>query len=1177
MNTDRSTARARDRGALLGLLVSCAICAFVTGPGQAADTPGNLVTDPSFDRADAAFWSDVPEHITTERAHSGTRAVKLAAAEDVDAHFTRDQVVTQRIAIKPSTEYQVRAWVFVPEDFRTGDAKGNVRGAHVDVAVYDGNGKVLDPIWTVAGLPELRCETATGGRWAQLDSVFRTDPAAAFAVIRLGMADTGTAYFDDVSLEEYAGPQDDNTGDCATMAAGFKRHLAVVAAAIREEVDPFEMPRAEIDTLITEARAKIALLAEAGAKAPGPEEQTLVKQIRVHLSRLPAAPLWDFVDAKDWRPSNRKAIWIEPQSERVRASGRGIVLCVSKDMMLGASRRQNASPTVLKLTRTSFARFNRLALWVCVTGSTHQFLDIAAMPPKSRGMTDTDRNQWLKKDDWTRVVWDFHYHDEAYRSRINALYMRTQNRGAFPGEGTEQKYFITDAVLLRVKPRKCSGWAPDPTVVATTQAGYKPIGRKVALIHGDVAGDRFVLRDLTANRDVFSGRIEARQYPATSCKIADFSAFEQPGRYEIQVGEITSHPFTIAEDALRPAVDAALYFLRCDRSACDTPYHKATSLDDARRLDNGRHQDFTGGWYDAGDTYQIPGNTAKMCRAALRLHEAAGPWRVTTDPVAAMSDILLARGRIESPLRPRLGPGLWKDTDNLLEEIRWGLEFLFRHQDPSGGVYAGQTPTKLTKEEKAKMLWAWYVQSYFTDNIVGTDDDKWWNMRVRSPDSLSTFLFMDTTARAAVLFRTRAPELAARCLAAAEKAWQYSLTAPGNADGTGLSSSVEARSAAVLGCMQLYRATGNDAHRKATVAKAKGLVDLLNLSFSQIPEERITGFFWCSPRRATPFANVQHLAMPYVALSHLCRMLPDEPDWIRWYAALRISDRHYWRKLTAFHAPYRCMPGGLFSPEDVAKPLPDRGPGSLLKSFPREKFVPLGSLFLRHFSAAKARGANTWPRASNACVLQSAVALTHMALAANDPAIEQLARDQLNWLLGNNPFAVSTVTGVGADPILGMSGEAYIPGRVCYGAIGWDLVNNAPFHSRNSRAYNAMQWKEASIANSAPFIEAAGILSCPASVSGVVREKGTALAGATVTFRRGGRQLTAVTGNDGRFGPVELSAGGTWRIEAGSVHVPVTTVSGGHYDIPIDTASEIALVLTGPEVMTPGQEAEIAA
>jgi len=961
---------------------------------------------------------------------------------------------------------------------------------------------------------------------------------------------------------------------CVATASVLQRDLDAVRLAIEQEADPFQTPRADLVRIMGEAQAGIGRLREAGAVTPGPEEQKVLETVRSLLARLPGKPLWQFVDAEGWRPIVPEGMWAAPApDDSGPGSGKGLVVNIRREMKLGGKSRRKAFPVLLKtIPSGQFAGYNRLVVWVRLTGCSHQFLDIVAYAKGLSSYSDTDRNHWLREDHWVRVVWDFHYRDEEYRTKIDTLYLRGQNRGAVPGESDLQQYFIRNPVLLRVKPRKCRGWDPDPTLVVADQVGYKPVGRKIGLVNEAAPGETFVLREAATGKAVHEGALKATTTPIGPFKLADFSDFERDGRFELCVGPLRSHPFEIREDALRPALESAMYFLRCDRSACDTPYQRATSLDDARRLDNGERQDFTGGWYDAGDTYQVPGNTMLACHHLSRLREVSGPLQFSgSGPVRRMSDVLLAMKRIETPLRPPYEVVLWRDPDHLLDETRWGLEFLLKHQDSSGGVYYGQHPHGVTPEQKERMYWAFYVQGYYSDNVIGTDDDKWWNTTMPPQESGTMFVFVDLMSRAAIAFREKDPEFAARCLAAAKQGWQYNRAE----DKSEWANGAVPASAAVLAAVELFRASGGAQIKAEAVARGDRLADLVQLDFSFAQAEKVTGFFWNGATRASPFINVQWLAFPYVALAELCRAFPDEPEWIRWYAALRISGRFYWEKMCAFHAPYNCAPPGLFPEMDVKAELGDGGEGRMLARYPREKFVPVGKLFLRHFAGARARGANTWPRASNACFIQSAVALIRMAMATDDPGLEALARDQLHWVLGVNPFAVSTITGVGAEPILGMSGQAYIPGKVCYGGVGWDLANDCPFHSRNARGYHALQWKEASIVNSAPFIQAAGLLCAPAHVSGRVTENGKPLAGKTVRLQRKERSVEAVSDADGNFGPVAVNAGGEWRVGVDGVSVPIMAVSGRRYRTSLDVAREASFVLAVPAVLKAGVPASV--
>ena len=202
---------------------------------------GDLVADPSFEaigqqEGNGEAWPNAARYVTDERAHSGRYAVKLSAPSQVANHFTRTQVLTGRISVRPSAEYEVSVWVFVPSDFGTSDVSANVRGAHLGVATHDTRGETIDQIWTVAGLPELRQAASTQGEWRRLSCRFDTVPAVATVVIRLGIADTGTAYFDDLELKEIAakGTRDLMAqGDCARICSRNCRGRRVVSCVPR--------------------------------------------------------------------------------------------------------------------------------------------------------------------------------------------------------------------------------------------------------------------------------------------------------------------------------------------------------------------------------------------------------------------------------------------------------------------------------------------------------------------------------------------------------------------------------------------------------------------------------------------------------------------------------------------------------------------------------------------------------------------------------------------------------------------------------------------------------------------------------------------------------------------------------------------------------------------------------
>ena len=84
-----------------------------------------------------------------------------------------------------------------------------------------------------------------------------------------------------------------------------------------------------------------------------------------------------------------------------------------------------------------------------------------------------------------------------------------------------------------------------------------------------------------------------------------FSDFQQPGFYQLQLGQVTSYPFKIAADVYAPLVPLSLKFFQAQRCG-DEPVsgHTACHLQDGViRGGNraGQVLDVSGGWHDAGD------------------------------------------------------------------------------------------------------------------------------------------------------------------------------------------------------------------------------------------------------------------------------------------------------------------------------------------------------------------------------------------------------------------------------------------------------------------------------------------------------------------------------------------------------------------------------------------------
>ncbi|MDD2764918.1 MAG: glycoside hydrolase family 9 protein [Opitutaceae bacterium] len=232
----------------------------------------------------------------------------------------------------------------------------------------------------------------------------------------------------------------------------------------------------------------------------------------------------------------------------------------------------------------------------------------------------------------------------------------------------------------------CTAVAVDPpagvdTRVRVNTIGFPPGAEKRATVAADCR--KFSVRDVKTGRVVFRGTVGPASVTPKSdtdetVHVADFSALTTPGRYRVEVAGVgRSADFTIGTDVWNVpfiAVMRAFYLWRCGTAVAGDwngrhYAHAACHLDDGWLDPTGEghvHRDGTGGWHDAGDYNKYVVNAAVTVGLLLRA------WEQYHDSLAPIGLHL-----------PESGNG----TPDLLNEVRWELEWLFKMQRPDGRVY----------------------------------------------------------------------------------------------------------------------------------------------------------------------------------------------------------------------------------------------------------------------------------------------------------------------------------------------------------------------------------------------------------------------------------------------------------------------------------------------------------
>jgi hypothetical protein len=214
--------------------------------------------------------------------------------------------------------------------------------------------------------------------------------------------------------------------------------------------------------------------------------------------------------------------------------------------------------------------------------------------------------------------------------------------------------------------------------VYVNQVGFVPTAAKTCAVRGDQTADFQVIR-MEDQKVVFTGKLAASKGDFGLFSTGDFSAVTAPGTYYIKAGASRSYPFRIGKAVYDDAMQMIVRYFSLQRCGPSTTgYLAPCHLDDGVRLDNGRHQDTTGGWHDASDLRKWFGATVNGMIGLARVYEVAKP--------------------------------AW-DRGQILDELRWGNRYFLSMQEPAGYVMRHVGGDALDHGDSNR----------WTDNIIGPE------------------------------------------------------------------------------------------------------------------------------------------------------------------------------------------------------------------------------------------------------------------------------------------------------------------------------------------------------------------------------------------------------------------------------------------------------------------------
>lgn len=295
--------------------------------------------------------------------------------------------------------------------------------------------------------------------------------------------------------------------------------------------------------------------------------------------------------------------------------------------------------------------------------------------------------------------------------------------------------------------------AAEPTIeIKVDQAGYQTGAPKVALVTAKSPASEFSVRRAGSGAVVFRGKMTAAVDDSDSgdrVQAADFTKLAKTGKYYIEVpGVGRSWDFSIARDAFaRPFYLAmrSFYGQRCGTAVDLGPEfpgfkHDACHLEGAWHTSSGK----TGahgsakGWHDAGDYGRYIVNSGITTGTLLWTWEMFG-------------------GRLKNVRLniPESGNG----TPDMLNEIRWNLDWMLSMQDEDGGVWHKQTSERFCGFVMPE-------KDTFVSYVIGANKEPW-------KTSCATADFAAVMSIAARAYKPFDAAYADKTLKAARQAWKW--------------------------------------------------------------------------------------------------------------------------------------------------------------------------------------------------------------------------------------------------------------------------------------------------------------------------------------------------------------------------------------------------------------------
>ncbi len=564
--------------------------------------------------------------------------------------------------------------------------------------------------------------------------------------------------------------------------------------------------------------------------------------------------------------------------------------------------------------------------------------------------------------------------------------------------------------------------------IVTNQVGYEGTKAKRAIIVADskIPVNSFQLIDAETHHVVYTGKA-VYSGPVSKWKTwlfwtIDFSSFTKPGTYQLQVvlpkGTVSSYPFIIGRNVLEKAtISDVVYYFKGQRSSGLFDKADRQSLLAGKTTDT---IDAHGGWYDATGDYG-------KHLSHLSFSSYFNPQQISLTDWSLFKTYAI--------LSKRPGTDFHQIDRRILDEAMYGADYLVRMQVRDGSFYrsvGAPGPGKLPEDRRIQPEEGSYRIKLTKDQAFAAStapkDRRSYEASYRSGGGIAIAALAMASA-----YHVSGEFSNADYLKAAENAFVFLEKGNAKMDFDGKENILDDY-CALSAATELYKVTHKEVYQKAAEKRANQLLNRL-ASWHNYKN------YWRADDKDRPFFHAADAGLPVVSLLYYYPYAPTDMQ-TRIKAVVKTSMQF---ELAITHE--------VNNPFGYSRQLVQDTLGNRRSSF----FFPHGS------------DAAPWWQGENAR-LSSIAAAARMAadLFKDDNAfhnqLDGFALDQLNWILGLNPFDASMLQGTGHNnPAYGFFGTfeyTNAPGGIVNGITsGFENEDDIDFNLPYSKTGKDADWR----------------------------------------------------------------------------------------------------------------------